>query len=772
MTLNLDRVRKALTKTVAGTPGELDPAVPPGGATHDTDVEIADDVVKLVDVNSPNTPNLETRAYESGTDDDGSADTPPYDGKSSVDGVPTIPDTLAATRRTKADSDPGSKQKNKGGGGPVVQLPDTLEDELSVAPKDPHSSSAALTTTDVADLRQLMSTKADANVAKAVNALVWLDKNSAHPQHKQVKAGLEAWKPTRAQASEAQARYGFAYLHTQASAAPQNAEQTKSVLSWLKGYLTGRKLRIAAEFLKDTKKVIANPELASQILTWYETTAVDQVTENDSTPGYDEITLYGPQNGAPDHRPGGFEEPKTVSLHDVPFKDPSRHPAEAETDDQTACPSDSPSFVDSDSFKAQKADRAKESNLPTASKKSVKAMPGALPGAPMGMGCGEEMAQPPMPGAPGEAPMPPMPPMPGQDPAAGPGALPPLPELPPTVEEDPAQSGMGAPGAPGAMPPMPGAPAPKPMAPAAPEGGDMGMDMGLEEWLQQEMGEPQHMGQQPAESTHVEMLSSFESVGQIVAADVHMVLHGSDQENPHWNIDIKGTPIARVELKDQPNPEAVRATFLSGHYYESIAKAMEAVSVVEVLTSIKAKPYVAKIEAGSLAKKIEARVRAAMELEYAAKVGELRERLMAATKLSLAGFNSNFFKDKDNVLKAALWSELRALGVRDASRAIEAGFAEAAVPFFAEVLAKAEELMDMPDEARDVIAKAIPQCNSLVSASADEDVLPAHDSLAHRLEAANVPFDGAQFGGTTVASRQDLRGEIRERIRLSNYRSS
>ena len=95
------------------------------GGTHDTDVDIADDVVKLVDTNSPDTPDLETRAYESGTEDDGSCDTPPYDGESSVDGIPTIPDTLAA-----AGDDAGAPQKNEGGGGPSVQLPDTMEDEV------------------------------------------------------------------------------------------------------------------------------------------------------------------------------------------------------------------------------------------------------------------------------------------------------------------------------------------------------------------------------------------------------------------------------------------------------------------------------------------------------------------------------------------------------------------------------------------------------------------------------------------------------------------
>ena len=82
--MNIEKIRKALKQVTAGEPGELDPAVGPHGGTHDTDIEIADDVVKLVDTNSPNTPDLETRAYEGGTEEDGTdthcGRTPPRSG--------------------------------------------------------------------------------------------------------------------------------------------------------------------------------------------------------------------------------------------------------------------------------------------------------------------------------------------------------------------------------------------------------------------------------------------------------------------------------------------------------------------------------------------------------------------------------------------------------------------------------------------------------------------------------------------------------------------
>ncbi len=789
--INLEKVRTALQKVTAdkvtaGEPGELDPAVPPHGGTHDTDVEIADDVVKLVDTNSPGTPDLETRAYEGGTEDDGSADTPPYDGESSVDGIPTIPDTLAA-----AGDDAGQPQKNEGGGGPVVQLPDTMEDEVSVAPNDPHASVLLLTTADIDDLRRIMSKKAEPNVERAVNVLQWLDRNDKNPKRGEVQAGLDKWQPTKGQALEAQARYGFKYLHTAAAAKESNHGQTSSVLAWLKNFLTGRKLKIAADFLK-SDQAKAHPKLAAQITSWYKVNAVDQVTENREDVGIDDITLYGPQNESPSHKPDasddGFTEPKVVSLEDVPFKDPERHPAEADTDEQTGSPSQDANAVDSDSLSAQGDDRAKESNLPTATTK-VRGF---------GTGYAEEIAAPPVPGIPEEMPLPvdpmadPMavppadpladplaaPPVPVDplaappvDPMAAPPNVPeapmpgieePMPELPPVLPEGPPAEGMDPMGGGG----MPQAPA------AGPEGidpmGGGGLEQTLEEWLQQEMQQP---AQDPAESAHVEMLSSFDEVGQVVAEDVVMSLYGEKAENPHWNIDIKGQPIARVELSDQPKPDEVRSTFLGGLYAENIAQAMEKVGVDEVLRAIKAKPYAAKIEAGALAAKIRAKVEGEFELKYVGQVGELRDRFLTAAKIALAGYNSNFFRGEDHPLKAALWSELKRLGVRDASQAIESGFEEGSVAFFEAVLSKAEELMDLPDEARDAIAKAIPESNSLVTASAGTgDALPEHETLARKLEEGNILFEG---GNPQVAeSRSEIRGGLREMVQLGTFRSS
>jgi len=199
---------------------------------------------------------------------------------------------------------------------------------------------------------------------------------------------------------------------------------------------------------------------------------------------------------------------------------------------------------------------------------------------------------------------------------------------------------------------------------------------------------------------------------------------------------------------------------------------MAKVGVTEVLQAINAKPYAARVETGKLAEKIRAKVEEEHAAKYAQAVGELRERFLTAARIALAGYNSNFFRGEDNQLKAALWSELKRLGIRDAAGVIEASFEEGAVPFFEGVLAKAEELMDLPDEARDAIAKAIPQSNALVAASAEnEGELPEHETLASALERGNVPF--TTLGGNSVhASRDDVRGDLRARIRLSTYRSS
>lgn len=774
--MDLDKLRKALGRTAveAGDPGALDPAVGPGGGTHNTDVEIADDVVKLVDTNSPDTPDLETRAYESGTEDDGSADTPPYDGDASVEGNPVIPDTMAETTTAQEDADAGDAQKNSGGGGPSVQLPDTLEEELSVAPNDPHASAAlALTVDDIADLRKIMAEDADANVEKAVKVLQWLDRNPTHASRQQVRAGLDNWKPAPEVAAEAQARYGFAYLHTTEAGAPESAEQTTKVLSWLKKFVTARKITIAKEFLAGDEAK-ANSELAEQIQSWL-VQAVDQVNENKEDVGIDDITLYGPQNGSPSHKPAasddGFEEPKVVSLDDVPFLDPERHPAQAgsEVDEQTASPAQDGNAVDSDSFDAKGHDRAKESNLPTAANEATAmppmdpmAQPPAPVEAPPVPGMPDPMADPlGMPALPGEPGMDPMADPMAMDPMAGPPmgdeGIPGIPPVLPEGEPEMPMEGMDGMGG-GGMP----------MAPAA--GPDAGMEQSLEQWLQQELMAPE-VGMDPAESAHVEMLSNFDDIGVVAAEDVVMSLYNADQDNPHWNIDINGRPVARVELAAQPKPEEVRSTFLSGPYAENIAQAMAKVGVVDVLSAINAKPYAAKIEAGQLAEKIRAKVEAEMEEKFANAVGTLRDRFLAAARIALAGYNNNFFRGEDHQLKAAIWSELGRIGVRDAAGLIEASFEEGSVPFFESVMSKAEELMDLPDEARDAIAKAIPESNSLVEAGASTgNNLPMHEDLSSQLEQGNMPFTNPQ--APVQASRGAVTSSLRERVRLSSYRSS
>jgi hypothetical protein len=275
----------------------------------------------------------------------------------------------------------------------------------------------------------------------------------------------------------------------------------------------------------------------------------------------------------------------------------------------------------------------------------------------------------------------------------------------------------------------------------------------------------------PSQSAYTEMLSNFEDIGIVAAEDVVMSLYNADQENPHWNIDINGRPVARVELASQPKPEEVRSTFLSGPYAENIAQAMAKVGVVDVLSAINAKPYAAKIEVGKLAEKIRAKVEAEMEEKLAEAVGTLRDRFLTAAKIALAGYNCNFFRGEDHQLKAAIWSELGRIGVRDAAGLIEASFDEGSVPFFESVLSKAEELMDLPDEARDAIAKAIPESNSLVEASASTgNNLPMHEDMASQLEAGNMLFTNP--AAPVTASRGDVTASLRERVRLSTFRSS
>jgi hypothetical protein len=311
-----------------------------------------------------------------------------------------------------------------------------------------------------------------------------------------------------------------------------------------------------------------------------------------------------------------------------------------------------------------------------------------------------------------------------------------------------------------------------PTAPVPEDGPlDQGMASGEGDDIDEELPPP---SLDEVESVNYQPLASVNHFNgeTLTEADVHMTLFGEDAGSaPYWNIDIKGTPVARVLLSDQPKPDEIRAVFCSADYYKGVSGAIAKVGLKPVLKQIKARVWANRVEKTRLAKDIRAKVEAAAQARVVATTKNLMRSLLNCTAIVCAGMDKNFYKEAGNPLKEALWSELYSFGITNPAPIIEAAFKKGSTKYFETVLSKAVEYMELEPKAMEQIKMAI----------GDADVLPPDDSnvgdelpeaipapeeaptLSQRLAANSVAVAGmpAMVGNAFGDHKNALRRELR-----------
>jgi len=269
-------------------------------------------------------------------------------------------------------------------------------------------------------------------------------------------------------------------------------------------------------------------------------------------------------------------------------------------------------------------------------------------------------------------------------------------------------------------------------------------------------------------STHNDVATvivSSEDLANLTETDVAMQLFGGASENPHWNLTVRGKPVAAIYLADQPNTPEVRAMFVDDAYANAIAEGITRKPGLEdVLTSVNAKRYASVVKESALADEIGGEVRTSLEAEYQMKTAESDQNFLRCMSIALAGFQKNFFPGR-NSLKTALYEEMARAGVLDPGKAIEAAFTEGGVEFFEAAVSKSRELMDMPPEAVVHIANAIGESQIQLPAHVEEHIEAAVDgysatSMRERMASNNVPF--STYGEPNA---QDV--DFRERVRAA-----
>lgn len=307
------------------------------------------------------------------------------------------------------------------------------------------------------------------------------------------------------------------------------------------------------------------------------------------------------------------------------------------------------------------------------------------------------------------------------------------------------------------------------------ESQDEELPMEMEEEGDEEMGDE-------AESVEYEALQSIEEIDEPVSeADVHMTLFDEGTveqpgQDPYWNIDIGGVPVARVCLKDQEKAEEIRKVFCSSDYYKGVSGAIAKVGVKPVLKQIKAKLWANEVAKTKLAKDIKAEVSAEAQRRVRATTQNLMKDLLNRIAIVCAGMDKNFYKDVGNPLKEALWGEMHQYGVPNPSPMIEAAFRKGSTKYFQTVISKAVEYLEFEPRALDQIKATI----------GEMDVMPAGDdnvgdeipeiedelgmdspedapTLSDRLAASSVQVAGVSaLAGNPLGEHKDsLRSELR-----------
>lgn len=217
---------------------------------------------------------------------------------------------------------------------------------------------------------------------------------------------------------------------------------------------------------------------------------------------------------------------------------------------------------------------------------------------------------------------------------------------------------------------------------------------------------------------------SLEEIDAATADDVDMHLY-EDGKSAHWTVLVAGRPAACI-ASDSVNPQA-REFFSKPEFKRAAITAMSNEGVASVLQGMGAEFYATMYTRSEMAEEIRASVQDDANSKLAMRAADMHETLIENAILASTGFDKNFWAGAQNPFKGALFEGLTTAGMSE-QQAIDV--IETAAPAMTEhlraVMAKAVELMNMPVEARDVIAAKLNESSVLAVAavSAPEEIAP------------------------------------------------
>jgi len=270
--------------------------------------------------------------------------------------------------------------------------------------------------------------------------------------------------------------------------------------------------------------------------------------------------------------------------------------------------------------------------------------------------------------------------------------------------------------------------------PEVKEGDDLGDSLDSEP-----KSEEQPEDEKEAEAMKYECLQSLEDLKNMnISRDALAFTFWESKEDPFWTIQAAGKPIAEVHLADQNDPEDVAAFFCDQTRWPNvIAQTTEKVGLYSMLQGVKARFYAHGVTKSSLAQTLKTEVEASMKDLRAERLGSLRSDFVASMVCAAEALNKGLIAGKSNPLKRAFVDKLASLGFNNPALVVEECFASSFRPYLDQVMADAQEYLEMPKEAFAHTKKMIASASNIAVAQASQF---SEETLTERLSRRSMPL--------------------------------
>jgi hypothetical protein len=279
-----------------------------------------------------------------------------------------------------------------------------------------------------------------------------------------------------------------------------------------------------------------------------------------------------------------------------------------------------------------------------------------------------------------------------------------------------------------------------------------------------------------AEAMKYECLQSIEDLKNMnVDRNALAFTFWESKEDPFWTIQASGKPIAEVHLADQNDPEDVSTFFCDQTRWPNvIAQTTEKVGLYDMLRGVKARFYAHGVTKSALAKTLKTEVEASLKDLRAERLGSLRTDLVESMVFAAEALNKGLIAGKSNPLKRSFVDKLASLGFSNPALVVEECFASSFRPYLDQVIADAQEYLEMPKEAFAHTKRMISSASNVAVAQASQF---SDETLVERLSRRSMPLAHSEDAHDAPSeieaslrqmSASEKQNDLKRRLRLGS----